>query len=417
MWIWNYNRQQASVIWKRHCLKAFHLSPDVCRQYLKLFKLSINYNILPSPCYVIDELRFRKNLTLIKHVSDESGTEIILAFKGFAMWGVFPILREYISGAAASSVDEARLCFEEIGSPAHTYSPVYKESEFQSILKNSSHVTFNSLNQFRKFSTELQNYSKNISAGLRINPEYSEVSHGLYNSCSPGSRLGVIADDLRDVLPAGIDGLHFHVLFESDSYALEKVLQIVEVKFGKYFPQLKWINMGGGHLITRKDYDVAHLIKILKRFRETSGLHVILEPGSAFAWETGELVSTIEDIVENQGIKTAISDISFTAHMPDCLEMPYKPKIAGATDPVPGRPTYRIGGNSCLSGDVLGEWSFDRELKPGDRIIFWDMIHYTMVKTTTFNGVHHPSIGIWSRDGKFKLIKEFGYEDYKNRLS
>jgi carboxynorspermidine decarboxylase len=379
--------------------------------------MTIDYSKIPSPCYVIDEERFRKNLSLIKHVSVESGAEIILAFKGFAMWGVFPILREYISGAAASSIDEARLCYEEIGTPAHTYSPVYKEDEFSLIMKFSSHVTFNSLNQFSKYSNHLQNYSKHISAGLRINPEYSEVSHGLYNPCSPGSRLGVIADDLKDGLPEGIEGLHFHVLFESDSYALEKVLQIVEDKFGKYFHLLKWINMGGGHLITRKDYNVDHLITVLKNFREKSGLHVILEPGSAFAWETGELIATIEDIVENQGIKTAIPDISFTAHMPDCLEMPYKPKISGATEPVHGKPTYRIGGNSCLSGDVMGEWSFDEELKPGDKIIFLDMIHYTMVKTTTFNGVHHPSIGIWTSEGKFKLLRKFGYEDYKNRLS
>jgi carboxynorspermidine decarboxylase len=366
---------------------------------------------------VIDEDRFRKNLELIKHVSDESGAEIILAFKGFAMWGVFPILLEYISGAAASSVDEARLCFDEIGSPAHTYSPVYKENDFHSILDYSSHVTFNSLNQYKKYSTELQKYSKKVSAGLRINPEYSEVSHGLYNPCSPGSRLGIIADDLKDGLPAGIEGLHFHVLFESDSYALEKILEIVGAKFGNFFPQLKWINMGGGHLMTRKDYDVPHLIKILKKFHEKSGLHIILEPGSAFAWETGELVATVEDVVENQSIKTAILDVSFTAHMPDCLEMPYIPKIIGATDPIAGKPTYRIGGNSCLSGDVMGDWSFETELKTGDRIIFLDMIHYTMVKTTTFNGVHHPSIGIWTLDKKFRLIKEFGYGDYKNRLS
>lgn len=393
------------------------LTPDACRLTPNHNYLQINYNILPSPCYVIDEERFRKNLSLIKYVAAESGAEIILAFKGFAMWGVFPILREYISGAAASSVDEARLCFEEIGSPAHTYSPVYKESDFKSILKYSSHVTFNSLNQYNKYSTNLLNYSKAVSAGLRINPEFSEVSHGLYNPCSPGSRLGIIADDLKDRLPEGIEGLHFHVLFESDSYALEKVLHIIEERFGKFFPQLKWINMGGGHLMTRKNYDIGHLIKIIKRFREKSGLHVILEPGSAFAWETGELVSSVEDIIENQGIKTAILNVSFTAHMPDCLEMPYKPKIAGATDPVDGKPTYRIGGNSCLSGDVMGEWSFEKELKPGDRIIFLDMIHYTMVKTTTFNGVHHPSIGIWTTEGQFKLIKEFGYEDYKNRLS
>ena len=379
--------------------------------------MPVNYNILPSPCYVIDEERFRKNLSLIKHVSDESGAEIILAFKGFAMWGVFPILKEYISGAAASSADEARLCFEEIGSPAHSYSPVYKSDDFKTLLGYSSHVTFNSLAQYWKYSDELSRYPKKISAGLRINPEFSEISHGLYNPCSPGSRLGIIAEDLKDGLPEGIEGLHFHVLFESDSYALEKVLNVVEAKFGKFFHQLKWINMGGGHLMTRKDYDTDHLIKILKQFRERTGLHLILEPGSAFAWETGELLSTVEDVVENQGIKTAILDVSFTAHMPDCLEMPYKPKILGATDPVTGMPTYRIGGNSCLSGDVMGDWSFEKELVVGDRIVFLDMIHYTMVKTTTFNGVHHPSIGIWTKEGKFRLMKEFGYEDYKNRLS
>jgi carboxynorspermidine decarboxylase len=384
----------------------------------KYFKdLPIDYSTIPSPCYVIEEERFRKNLSLIKHVSDESGAEIILAFKGFAMWGVFPILREYVAGASASSADEARLCFDEIHTLAHTYSPVYKENDFRSVLNYSSHVTFNSLNQFRKFSTELAAYPRKVSAGLRINPEFSEISHGLYNPCSPGSRLGIVAEDLDDILPDGIEGFHFHVLFESDSYALEKILEVVEMKFGKFFPKLKWINMGGGHLLTRNDYNVAHLIRILRRFREKSGLHVILEPGSAFAWETGELVATVEDIVENQNIKTAILDVSFTAHMPDCLEMPYKPKIIGGTDPVTGKPTYRIGGNSCLSGDFMGAWSFDKSLRPGDRIVFLDMIHYTMVKTTTFNGVHHPSIGIWTTEGRFKLIREFSYSDYKNRLS
>jgi carboxynorspermidine decarboxylase len=379
--------------------------------------MPINYKEIPSPCYVIDEERFRRNLALIKRVSDESGAEIILAFKGFAMWGVFPILREYVSGAAASSSDEAKLCFEEIGSRAHTYSPVYREIDFKPILDYSSHVTFNSLNQYSRFSTQLKKYSKHISAGLRINPEFSEVSHGLYNPCSPGSRLGVTADDLKNGLPEGIEGFHFHVLFESDSYALEKVLEIVEEKFGKHFPSIKWINMGGGHLMTRSGYDTEHLISVLKKFKERTGLHLILEPGSAFAWETGELVSTVEDVVENQGIKTAILDVSFTAHMPDCLEMPYKPKILSATDPVPGKPVYRLGGNSCLSGDVMGDWSFEKEPAIGDRIIFWDMIHYTMVKTSTFNGVHHPSIGIWTKESKFRLIREFGYNDYKNRLS
>jgi carboxynorspermidine decarboxylase len=377
----------------------------------------INYNQIPSPSYVIDEERFRRNLSLIRNVADASGAEIILAFKGFAMWGVFDILKEYFSGAAASSLNEARLCFEEIGSPAHTYSPVYKEDEFESILKYSSHVTFNSIRQFSKYSGFLKKYNGKISPGLRINPEFSEISQGIYNPCSPGSRLGITSDKLKKELPEGVEGLHFHVLFESDSYALEKVLKLVETKFGHHFHELKWINMGGGHLITARNYNITHLIQIINDFRERTGLHVILEPGSAFAWETGELVATVEDIVENRGIKTAILDVSFTAHMPDCLEMPYKPNILGASDPVPDKQIYRLGGNSCLSGDFTGDWSFDKELKPGDRIVFLDMIHYTMVKTTTFNGVHHPSIGIWSKEGRFRLIREFGYEDYKGRLS
>jgi len=379
--------------------------------------MKIDYNIVPSPCFIIDEDRFRKNLSLLRYVADASGAEIILAFKGFAMWSVFDILKEYFSGAAASSLHEARLCYEEIGSPAYTYSPVYRYDEFESILKYSSHITFNSLNQYGKYSNIIEKYSKKISSGLRINPEFSEVCHGIYNPCSPGSRLGITAENLAVGLPEGIEGLHFHVLFESDSYALEKVLKVVEDKFSSFFPAIKWINMGGGHLITGKDYDTGHLIKILKDFRERTGLHVILEPGSAFAWETGELVATVEDIVDNQGIRTAILNVSFTAHMPDCLEMPYKPKILGATDPVPGKPVYRLGGTSCLSGDFMGDWSFDKKLKPGDKIIFLDMIHYTMVKTTTFNGVQHPSIGIWTREAKFKVLRKFGYEDYKNRLS
>jgi carboxynorspermidine decarboxylase len=379
--------------------------------------MSIDYSKIPSPCYVIDEERFRNNLSLIKHVSQESGAEIILAFKGFAMWGVFDILKEYFSGAAASSLHEARLCFEEVGSPAHTYSPVYKSVEFKKILGYSSHVTFNSVNQYKKYLNILKRHTGKISPGLRINPEFSDVNQRIYNPCSPGSRLGITAGDLNKGMPEGIEGLHFHVLFESDSFSLEKVLDVVEAKFGKFFSSLKWINMGGGHLMTREDYNTSHLINIIKDFRKRTGLHVILEPGSAFAWEAGELVATVEDIVENQGIKTAILDVSFTDHMPDCLEMPYKPKISGATDPSAGKQIYRLGGNSCLSGDFMGEWSFNNDLNPGDRIIFLDMIHYTMVKTTTFNGVQHPSIGIWTRDGEFRLIRKFGYKDYKNRLS
>lgn len=377
----------------------------------------MNYNIIPSPCYVIDEHRFRNNLELIKRVSDASGAEIIVAFKAFAMWGTFDILREYCNGAAASSADEARLCYDKIGNLAHTYSPVYKQESFDNVLKYSSHITFNSLAQYKKYTEQLKRTERKVSAGLRINPEYSEVGHDIYNPCAPGSRLGVTFDDLKGGLPEGIEGLHFHVLFESDSYALEKVLRVVEKKFGVFFRQLKWINMGGGHLMTREGYDTEHLIRILKDFQKRTGLHIILEPGSAFAWETGELVSTVEDIVENQGVKTAILDVSFTAHMPDCLEMPYKPKILNAVDPEDGQYIYRLGGNSCLSGDFMGDWCFEKELQRGDKVVFMDMIHYTMVKTTTFNGVAHPSIGIWTQDGSFKLIREFGYFDYKNRLS
>lgn len=380
--------------------------------------MSIDYSQIPSPCYIIDEERFRNNLKLIRKVADESGAEIILAFKGFAMWGVFPVFREYFSGASASSPHEARLSFEELGSRAHTYSPVYKQETFPEIMRYSSHITFNSLAQYYKFYNRDEYEKSGISTGLRINPGFSEIGHDIYNPCSPGSRLGITAGDLKKSgLPEGVEGLHFHVLFESDSFALEKVLKVVDEKFSVYYPRLKWINMGGGHLMTGEGYDTAHLTGMLKEFRKRSGLHVILEPGSAFAWQTGELVSTVEDIVENNGIRTAILDTSFTAHMPDCLEMPYKPKILGASDPVKGKPTYRLGGNSCLSGDFMGDWSFGNELKPGDRIVFMDMIHYTMVKTTTFNGVQHPSIGIWTRDNKFKLLREFGYEDYRNRLS
>jgi len=376
----------------------------------------MNYTEIPSPCYVLDEKAFRKNLALIRSVKERAGVEIILAFKAFAMWSVFPIVREYIPCSTASSLAEARLAFEEMGSPAHTYAPAYSETEFPEIMSYSSHITFNSLTQFDKYYP--QTTQKNISCGLRINPEFSDVETDLYNPCAHGSRLGVVTSLLGDKLPRGIEGLHFHTLCESTSYDLEKTLNFVEEKFGKYFPQIKWLNMGGGHLMTREGYDVEHLIATLRNFKKKyPHLHIILEPGSAFAWRTGVLVSTVLDVVENGGIKTAMLDVSFACHMPDCLEMPYKPVILGACDAEPGKPTYRMGGNSCLSGDFYGSWSFDNELKPGDRVVFDDMIHYTMVKTTMFNGVTHPSIGIWTADDTFKIIRKFGYEDYKNRMS
>ena len=376
----------------------------------------MDYSKIPSPCYVLDEVAFRNNLELIKSVKDRAGVEIILAFKAFAMWSVFPIVREYIPYSTASSLAEARLAHEEMGSKAHTYGPAYTDREFPEIMRCSSHITFNSLQQFNRFYPQTQ--FENISCGLRINPEFSDVETDLYNPCAPGSRLGIVADLLGDKLPEGVEGLHFHTLCESSSFDLERTLAVVEENFGKYFPQINWLNMGGGHLITREDYDTEHLISLLKNFQaKYPHLQLILEPGSAFAWRTGVLVSSVVDIVENHGIKTAMLDVSFACHMPDCLEMPYKPAIVGATDAVPGKPTYRMGGNSCLSGDFMGDWSFENELKIGDRVIFEDMIHYTMVKTTMFNGVSHPGIGIWTTANEFKLIREFGYEDYKNRMS
>lgn len=376
----------------------------------------MDYSKIPSPCYVLDEQAFRRNLALIKSVADRAEVEIILAFKAFAMWSVFPIVREYVKSSTASSLAEARLAFEEMGSPAHTYGPAYTDAEFPEIMKLSSHITFNSLSQLERFYP--QTVGQNISCGLRINPEFSVVETDLYNPGMPGSRLGVVVDLLDENLPQGIEGLHVHTLCENNSYDLENLLEVIETKFGSYLPQIKWLNLGGGHLMTHADYDVEHLVSLLKKFKaKHPHLHVILEPGSAFAWQTGVLVSTVLDVVENRGVKTAMLDVSFSCHMPDCLEMPYKPKITGATDAVEGKPTYRMGGNSCLSGDFFGDWSFDNELQVGDRIIFEDMIHYTMVKTTMFNGVSHPSIGIRTKDNEFKLIRKFGYEDYKNRMS
>jgi carboxynorspermidine decarboxylase len=372
-------------------------------------------NYIPSPCFVIDEALLRKNLELIKKVQDEAEIEIILAFKGFAMWGVFPIIREYITGFAASSLYEAKLGFEEMKSKGQTYCVAFRSQEFDEIIKYSSHITFNSLNQFYKYSKKA--IAAGISCGIRVNPEYSEVQTELYNPTAPNSRLGMTTMHFGDKLPEGIEGLHFHALCENDSFALEHTLMSFEKKFGHLIPQAKWVNMGGGHLMTSKEYDIDHLIRLLKNFKNKYKVEVILEPGAAFVWQTGYLISTVLDIVENGGIKTAILDVSFTAHMPDCLEMPYRPVISGATEPAQGKSTYRIGGLSCLSGDYMSEYSFDQELKEGDLIIFEDMIQYTMVKTTMFNGIHHPDICILSQNNEFRLLKKFGYEDYKGRLS
>ena len=378
----------------------------------------IDLNAIPSPCYVMEEKLLRNNLALIKRVKEEAGVNIILAFKAFALWKSFPIVREYIPYSTASSKFEAQLAFEEMGSPALTYSPAYTEADFPAILKYSSHITFNSLSQFDRFYPLVKADGRGISCGLRINPEFSDVETDLYNPCAPGSRMGIVRDLLGETLPEGVEGLHFHTLCESSSYDLERTLQEVDKKFGTLLSQVKWLNMGGGHLMTRKDYDTAHLVSVLRAFKtKYPNLEIIMEPGSAFAWQTGFLLTTVVDIVENKGIKTAIIDASFTCHMPDCLEMPYKPAIRNATDAVEGKPTYRIGGNSCLSGDYMGDWSFDKPLEVGDKVIFEDMIHYTIVKTSMFNGIPHPSLALWSKEDELVLYRSFGYEDYKNRMS
>ena len=373
---------------------------------------------IPSPCYVIEESLLRRNLTLIKDVKERAGIEIIMALKAFAMWKVFPIVREYIAYATASSVYEARLVYEELGTPAHTYSPAYTEADFPHLLKCSSHITFNSLSQFERFYPMVVADGRRISCGLRINPEYSDVATELYNPCAPGSRMGITSDKLPDQLPEGVEGLHFHTLCESSAQDLANTLQAVEQRFGRWLSQVRWLNMGGGHLMTRKGYDIDFLLRLLNEFKaKYPHLQIIMEPGSAFFWQTGFLRTTVVDLVENSGIETAVIDASFTCHMPDCLEMPYKPAVRHATDAVPGKPTYRIGGCSCLSGDFMGDWSFDRPLHIGDPLIFEDMIHYTTVKTTMFNGIQHPSLAILREDGTLDMLRAFTYEDYKSRMS
>lgn len=377
----------------------------------------IDYSKFPNPCYIIEEDLLRKNLTLIKDVAYRADVEIILAFKAFALWKSFPIFREFIRHTTASSLYEARLAYEEFGSRAHTYSPAYTEEDFGEIMRCSSHITFNSLSQYERFYPLTKKADHPISCGVRINPEYSEIETDLYNPCAPGTRFGLLAEQLPEELPEGIEGFHCHCHCESSSYALEHTLVHLEEKFAHWLPKLKWLNLGGGHLMTRKDYDVVHLIRILQLLHvRYPKLQIILEPGSAFAWQTGVLTAKVVDIVENRGIQTAILNVSFTCHMPDCLEMPYQPVITGATFGEEGPYVYRMGGNSCLSGDFIGNWSFDHPLQIGELIVFEDMIHYTTVKTTMFNGIHHPSIGLWTSDQQAVVYRNFSYEDYRERM-
>ena len=379
--------------------------------------------MIETPYYIAYESKIEKNLSLIKHVSEESGAEIIMAFKANALWKSFDIFRRYGVKSTASSLNEMLLGNEELHQLCHTYCPVYTDRSFPEFLKGSDHITFNSIAQFEKFKPQAEAFEtatgRHVSLGLRINPEISVIETDIYNPCAPGARFGVTIENMPEHLPSGIEGFHFHALCESTSYDLEKVLSQVESAFGKYLDGLKWINFGGGHLMTRKGYDTDHLISLIKGFKKRHpNLHVILEPGSAFTWRTGDLIASVLDIVENSGIMTAIVDVSFACHMPDCLEMPYKPTITEALpEVVADKPTYRIGGNSCLSGDFVGDWSFEKPLKPGDILTFEDMNHYTTVKTNMFNGIQHPALYLQRNDRTIECLRCYTYEDYKNRMS
>ena len=379
------------------------------------------FNRIKMPAYILEEEKLRRNLSLIKGVADEAGIEIILAFKAFALWKTFPIFREYINSTTASSLSEARLAYEEFGAPAHTFSPAYTDLEIEDIARMSSHLTFNSLSQYSRHHTKALETNSNLKLGVRVNPEYSEIGTDIYNPCAPGTRFGVLASQLPERLPEDITGFHCHCHCESGADVFQRTLVHIEEKFSKWFDQLEWINFGGGHLMTRKDYDIRLLIDILKDFKKRyPNLKVILEPGSAFAWQTGPLVSHVVDVVENKGIKTAILDVSFTCHMPDCLEMPYWPTVRGAEtiegEYGKGENIYRLGGNSCLSGDWMQSWKFDHALQIGETVIFEDMIHYTTVKTCTFNGITHPDICLLKKNGELQVLRHFDYQDYKNRM-
>ena len=380
-------------------------------------------NEISTPFYIVYEDSLRSNLELINRVKREAGVNIIMAFKANALWRTFPIIKEYCTASTASSLNEMDLALDCLGDEVHSYCPAYTPLTINRYLEGSTHITFNSLNQWERFKNDVITHNstegkRHVSPGVRVNPQCSVIETDIYNPALPGSRFGVTADIIGDKLPEGIEGMHFHALCESTSYDLAKVLEAFEEQFGKYLPQVKWVNMGGGHLMTREGYDVEHLISLLKEFKSKyPWLEVILEPGSAFTWRTGDLITSIVDVVENQGVKTAIIDASFACHMPDCLEMPYQPKITESVDVNSSLPTYRLGGNSCLSGDFIGDWSFEKPLEIGDRLTLEDMNHYTTVKTNMFNGIQHPSIVLCRTDGECEYLRQYTYEDYKSRMS
>ncbi|MDE6818011.1 MAG: carboxynorspermidine decarboxylase [Muribaculaceae bacterium] len=371
---------------------------------------------LQTPFYIVYEDKLRRNIETIREVADRAGVEIIMAFKANALWRTFPIFREYGVNATASSLNELRLAREELKANVHSYCPAYTESTIGDYLDGSTHITFNSLSQAERFLPEVAKRGSLVSAGLRVNPHCSVIETDLYNPSLPGSRFGVSAEDMPAELPRGIEGFHFHALCESGPEELAKVLEAFEAQFGRFLPGLKWVNMGGGHLMTREGYDRDRLVEILRGFKERHpNLHVIMEPGSAWTWRTGDLITEVVDIVENQGVKTAIVDVSFACHMPDTLEMPYQPAITESTPD--GAHAYRLGGNSCLSGDYVGDWHFAEPLRAGQRLTLEDMNHYTTVKTTMFNGIQHPAMVLCRPGGECEILREFTYEDYKSRMS
>lgn len=377
--------------------------------------MALNFNEVPTPSYVVDETLLIKNLELLKKVKEEAGCHILLATKAFAMYETFPLIAQYLDGVTSSSLHEARLGYEEMGKEVHIYAAAYKQEEFEEIMHYSGHIVFNSLKQWNKYKAQIAACDKKISCGLRINPEYAEVETELYNPCAPNSRMGITLEKLQNEDLTGIEGLHFHAMCEQNSDTLERILQVVEEKFGPYMHQMKWINFGGGHHITRADYDAARLIKCIKQIKEKYDVEVYLEPGEAVALNTGYLAASVLEIVEN-GMEIAILDTSAACHMPDVLEMPYRPQIIDAEEKGVYPYTYRLGSATCLAGDIIGDYSFKAPLKEGDKLVFCDMAHYTMVKNNTFNGINLPSIYLYTKEGQLKKLKAFGYEDFKSRL-
>ncbi len=378
--------------------------------------MNIDFSNLPTPCYIVDERLLIKNLELLKSVQDRTGCSILLAQKGFSMYSVYPLIGKYLKGVTSSSLFEARLGYEEMGKEVHIYAPAYIEEEFDEILKYSDHIVFNSFNEWDKYKARVKNVkSKKIECGIRINPEYSEIETHLYDPCYNSSRLGVTFSNFKEDKLDGIDGLHFHTMCEQNSDTLERTIKVVDEKFGEYIKNMKWLNFGGGHHITRSDYDIEALVRSISYFQDKYGVKVYLEPGEAIALNTGYLVTKVLDIVEN-GMKIAILDASAACHMPDVLEMPYRPNIIDGGKPGENEYTYRLGSHTCLAGDVIGDYSFNQPLKPGDKLVFCDMAHYTMVKNNTFNGINLPTIALYTEKDDIKIIKKFGYEDFKIRL-